>query len=155
MTNAIYLKKLSSILFKQILEKPQKGLLNLPFSKSDFFSVNGSYSAVRNIHSSNPGKGMGADDNNHQLLKCAHKENYRGCSLPWSRMQVKRNKIIIETKRTRITPLGDPQTFILLQTSSCTSRGCVDEALLPTELIRTEWSTTALSWLGLQFAKLE
>lgn len=154
MTNAIYLKKLSTTLFKQILEKPQKGLLTLPFSKSDFFSVNRSYSTVRNIHSSNPGKGIGADDNSHQPLKCALREYHSGCSLPRSRMQVKRNKITTETKQMRITPLWRPAD-ILLQTSSCTSSGCVDEALLPTELIRMEWSTTVLSWLGLQFAKLE
>lgn len=42
------------------------------------------------------------------------------------------------------------------QASWCTSRGCVEEALLPTELTLTEWSTaTGVSGLGLQLAKLE
>lgn len=42
------------------------------------------------------------------------------------------------------------------QASSCTSRGWVEDALLPTELTRTEWSaTTGFSGLGLKLAKLE
>lgn len=87
MTTAIYSNKLSTILFKKELEKLQKGVRVykfVPFSKSDFFSppVNGRYSAIGNMCSSNPGKGVGADDNNHRPLKCAHTEDYRGSSLP-------------------------------------------------------------------------
>lgn len=111
-TTAIYSNKLPTVLCKQKLEKPQKELRAskfIPFSKSDFFSpVNGSYSAIGNLGSLNSGKRVGADDNYHWPLKCAHTEEYRRSSLPWSGMQVKTNKITIETESMGIVLLGRP-----------------------------------------------
>lgn len=65
----------------------------LPFSNSELCFITGSYSAIENICSLNPGKGVGADDKNHQPLKCAHKDGIAGgCPLSWSRMLVKKNR---------------------------------------------------------------
>lgn len=101
---------------------------------------------------------MVADDKNHQSLKGAHKDRITsGCPLPWSRIRVegKQRNHCENQKRGGSGLSGDPQMQTLLQTSSWTSRGCVEEALLPTELMRTEWSTVGFSRWGLQFAKLE
>lgn len=81
-----------------------------------------------------------------------------GNSLPWNRMQVKGKPS--NHHRSQKDGVGDSSkacwTWVSAQASSCTSRGCVEEALLPTELTLTEWSTTTgFSGLGLQFAKLE
>lgn len=75
-------------------------------SQTCFFPVNGSYSAIGNIGSLNSGKRVGADDNYHWPLKCAHMEEYRWSSLPWSGMQVKTNKITIETESMGVVLLG-------------------------------------------------
>lgn len=62
----------------------------------------------------------------------------------------------IETKRKGLVFAGKALALWGLQASSCTSRGWVEDALLPTELIRTQWSTAeGRSRLGLQFARLE
>lgn len=91
--------------------RKESGCISSSLSPSQTFffpPVNGSYSAIGNMCSLNPGKGVGADDSNHRPLKCAHTEEYRGSSLPWSGMQVKPNKITIETKRMGIILLGRP-----------------------------------------------
>lgn len=79
--------------------------------------------------------------------------------------KLKENKITI-TKKKKKRKRKEQGIFLVykdplhpdaqsIHTSSCTSRGWVEEALLPTELIRTEWSTTVVSGLGLAFDKLE
>lgn len=84
-----------------------------------------------------------------------------GVHYPGGGFESKENKItIMKTKRMGAVLVGeppntDPQMCILFQTSSWTSRGCVEDVLLPTELIRTERSTEGVSRWGLQFAKLE
>lgn len=102
---------------------------------------------------------MVADDKNHRPLKGAHKDRITsGCLLPWSRIRVEgkqRNHCENQESRGVGVVRRPPRMQTLLQTSSWTSRGCVEEALLPTELMRTEWSTAAFSRWGLQFAKLE
>lgn len=110
---AIYSNKLSTVLCKQKLEKPQKELRaskssSLSPNQTCFFPVNGSYSAIGNIGSLNSGKRVGADDNYHWPLKCAQTEEYRRSSLPWSGMQVKTNKISIETESMGVVLLGRP-----------------------------------------------
>lgn len=77
-------------------------------SQTCFFPVNGSYSAIGNIGSLNSGKRVGADDNYRWPLKGAQTEEYRRSSLPWSGMQVKTNKITIETESMGVVLLGRP-----------------------------------------------
>lgn len=80
-----------------------------------------------------------------------------GTSYPEVGYKSKENEItIMEAERTGMETAGKPVGQICAQASSCTSKGWVEEALLPTELTLTEWSTTTgFSGLGLQFAKLE
>lgn len=152
------------MLFKQKLEKPWKGWSgpsNPPLLQvCIFFSMNGGCLAIGNICSSNPYNSVVADDKNHRPLKCACKDGITaGCPLPWNRMPVegKRNNQYRNQEKRDCSCWGDPPPqLLLLQASSCTRRGCVEEALLPTELILTQWSTAVgRSRFGLQFAKLE
>lgn len=110
-------------------------------SQTFFFPVNESYSVIGNIGSLNSGERVGIQT--------------EFTTLEWDASQNKQNNHRNRKYGGRSVGETPPPTHVLLQTSSCTSRGWVDEALLPTELIRTEWSTMVLSWLGLQFAKLE
>lgn len=90
---------------------------------------------------------------------CSERQVIVQCSHPWRRMQVegKQNNHCRNKQRSPgfILVGGDLQILIWSQTSSWTRRGWLEEALLPTELMRTEWSTKVRSGLGLQFDKLE
>lgn len=127
-----------------------------PFLQLRTVFVTGSYCAIGSICSLNPGLARGwglmTKITGHEsvLIKTGLQ---RGVHYPGA--GCKSNRTVIGPRGTGTSALGRSQTCGPLQASSWTSRGWVDEVLLPTELIRTEWSTTMFSWLGLQLAKLE
>lgn len=82
-----------------------------------------------------------------QPWKCAHCEGIMGDPHPRKRRPWRRPEP--EAPPCRGGLGRDPAQ------SSCTSRGCVEEALLPTELTRTEWSTAGCAGLGLLLDTLE
>lgn len=158
------------MLFKQKLEKPWKGLGVSSPSHPPLLQVciiiiiifiHGRCLAMGSRRCSlNSYNGMVTGDQSHRPLKCACQDGITAaCPLLWNRMQAEeeQNNQYRDRKNRDHSCWGDPPppARLLPQTSSCTSSGCVEDALLPTELIRTEWSTAGRSWRGLQFARLE
>lgn len=130
------------------LGKSWKGLGTLgpparPGAQSHF------HSAIGNIYSSNLCKGVvaeGGGPSSHGSVLIVKglwgTPTPRKRKRPWRRPEP-------EAPPYRGGPGRDPAQ------SSCTSRGCVEEALLPTELTRTEWSTAGCAGLGLLLDTLE